>query len=124
MWRYREVLPVENDENVVTLGEGGRRYFGLSGGAELGLRSLTSKMSRRILLQSFKPAAGRPLCQWPKNWGLGKWRCLQQGNAAGAWLLIRRGPDLRLIFMPGTRAREVVECEQTGAHVTDGWVDY
>lgn len=31
LWRYREVLPVENDENVVSLVKGGRRCFVLIG---------------------------------------------------------------------------------------------
>jgi threonine synthase len=36
MWRYREVLPVENDANIVSLGEG---WTPLLSAPRLGIRS-------------------------------------------------------------------------------------
>ena len=55
LWRYREVLPVESDENIVTLGEGYTPLVHASQlGARLGLKELYIKDEGQNPTQSFK----------------------------------------------------------------------
>src|SRR5437016_11790563 len=55
LWRYREVLPVEHDENIVTLGEGFTPLVHASQlGAQLGLKELYIKDEGQNPTQSFK----------------------------------------------------------------------
>ena len=62
MWRYHELLPVERDENVVTLGEGMTPLLKCHRlGQALGLRDLWIKDESQLPTGSFK-ARGSP---WP-----------------------------------------------------------
>ena len=55
LWRYREVLPVEREENVVSLGEGWTPLLRAERlGASLGLRHLYIKDESQNPTQSFK----------------------------------------------------------------------
>src|SRR5438309_2211774 len=55
MWRYREVLPVERTENVVSLAEGWTPLLNTPRlGAQLGLKNLMIKDESRNPTQSFK----------------------------------------------------------------------
>ena len=55
LWRYREVLPVEHDENIVNLGEGFTPLVHASRlGAQLGLSQLYIKDEGQNPTQSFK----------------------------------------------------------------------
>src|SRR5260370_39720352 len=56
LWRYREVLPVEQDENIVTLGEGFTPLVHASRlGAQMGLGRLFIKDEGQNPTQSSKP---------------------------------------------------------------------
>src|SRR2546423_11638247 len=55
LWRYREVLPVESDDNVITLGEGFTPLVRASRlGASLGMPQLYIKDEGQNPTQSFK----------------------------------------------------------------------
>src|SRR5437879_10830866 len=55
LWRYREVLPVEHDENIVSLGEGWTPLVpALRLGAQVGLDELFIKDESQNPTQSFK----------------------------------------------------------------------
>src|SRR5215210_5459184 len=55
LWRYREVLPVERDENIITLGEGWTPLLRAERlGARLGLKRLYIKDESQNPTQSFK----------------------------------------------------------------------
>src|SRR5918997_6716386 len=55
LWRYREVLPVEHEENIVSLGEGWTPLVPAARlGARLGLRRLFVKDESQNPTQSFK----------------------------------------------------------------------
>ena len=55
LWRYREVLPVEHDENIVSLGEGWTPLVRASRlGKQLGLDNLFIKDESQNPTQSFK----------------------------------------------------------------------
>ncbi|HYN25411.1 MAG TPA: threonine synthase [Pyrinomonadaceae bacterium] len=121
MWRYREVLPVESDENVVTLGEGWTPLLRTERlGQKLGLRNLYIKDESQNPTQSFKARGMTAAVSMAKELGARKLAVPSAGNAAGALAAYSARAGLEcFIFMPrDTPHANVVECEQTGAHVT------
>ncbi|MBA2527337.1 MAG: threonine synthase [Pyrinomonadaceae bacterium] len=121
MWRYREVLPVESDENVVTLGEGWTPLLRTERlGRKLGLRNLYIKDESQNPTQSFKARGMTAAVSMAKELGARKLAVPSAGNAAGALAAYSARAGLEcFIFMPRDTPRaNVVECEQTGAHVS------
>ena len=121
MWRYREVLPVESDENVVTLGEGWTPLLRTERlGQKLGLRNLYIKDESQNPTQSFKARGMTAAVSMARELGARKLAVPSAGNAAGALAAYSARAGLEcFIFMPSDTPRaNVVECEQTGAHVT------
>src|SRR5207253_7155739 len=121
LWRYREILPVEREENVVTLGEGFTPLVRASRlGAQLGLSELYIKNERQNPTQSFKARGMTAAVSMAKELGAQKLAVPSAGNAAGALAAYAARADLEaFIFMPRDTPRaNVIECEQTGAHVT------
>src|SRR5947207_5357487 len=121
LWRYREVGPVERDENVVTLGEGYTPLVHASRlGAQLGLKDLYIKDEAQNPTQSFKARGMAVAVSMAKELGAKKLAVPSAGNAAGALAAYAARAGLEcFIFMPRDTPRaNVVECEQTGAHVT------
>jgi len=121
LWRYREVLPVENDENIISLGEGWTPLLTAKQlGAKLGLRELFIKDESQNPSQSFKARGMTAAVSMAKELGAGKLAVPSAGNAAGALAAYAARAGLEcFIFMPRDTPRaNVVECEQTGATVT------
>src|SRR5262244_2214145 len=121
LWRYREVLPVERDENVVSLGEGFTPLVHASRlGEQLGLSELYIKDEGQNPTQSFKARGMTAAVSMAKELGAKKLAVPSAGNAAGALAAYAARAGLEsFIFMPRDTPRaNVVECEQTGAHVT------
>src|SRR5437762_1208237 len=121
LWRYREVLPVEHDENIVNLGEGFTPLLHASRlGAQLGLSQLFIKDEGQNPTQSFKARGMATAVSMAKELGAKKLAVPSAGNAAGALAAYAARAGLEaFIFMPEDTPRaNVVECEQTGAHVT------
>ncbi len=121
LWRYREVLPVENDENIVTLGEGWTPLLRARNlGKEIGFDELYIKDESQNPTQSFKARGMSAAVSMAKELGAQKLAVPSAGNAAGALAAYAARAGLEcFIFMPGDTPRaNVVECEQTGAHVT------
>ena len=121
LWRYREVLPVESDENVVTLGEGYTPLVRASRlGARLGLKELYIKDEGQNPTQSFKARGMAAAVSMAKELGAKKLAVPSAGNAAGALAAYAARAGLEAhIFMPRDTPRaNVIECEQTGAQVT------
>jgi threonine synthase len=121
LWRYREVLPVVNDENVVTLGEGftpllaARRL-----GAQINVPELYIKDESLNPTGAFK---ARGLCMaisMAKELGVKKVAIPTAGNAGGAMAAYAARAGMEAyVFMPrDTPAANRIECEQVGAHVT------
>ena len=121
LWRYREVLPVERDENVISLGEGFTPLVHASRlGQQLGLSQLYIKDEGQNPTQSFKARGMTVAVSMAKELGAKKLAVPSAGNAAGALAAYaaRAGMEAH-IFMPRDTPRaNVIECEQTGAHVT------
>ncbi|HKO43276.1 MAG TPA: threonine synthase [Pyrinomonadaceae bacterium] len=121
MWRYREVLPVENDDHLVSLGEGLTpllRTVNLA--RELGIDELYIKDESQNPTQSFKARGMSAAVSMAKELGATKLAAPSAGNAAGALAAYAARAGLEcFIFMPrDTPSANVIECEQTGAHVT------
>jgi threonine synthase len=122
LWRYEEVLPVERRENIVSLGEGWTPLLSAPKLAQkLGLSgSLFIKDESQNPTQSFKARGMTAAVSMAKELGVLKLAVPSAGNAAGALAAYaaRAGMEAH-IFMPRDTPRaNVVECEQTGAHVT------
>ncbi|MBV8859641.1 MAG: threonine synthase [Acidobacteria bacterium] len=121
LWRYAEVLPVEREENIVSLGEGWTPLLRAERlGARLGLPNLYVKDESQNPTQSFKARGMTAAVSMAKELGVKKLAVPSAGNAAGALAAYAARAGLEAhIFMPKDTPRaNVVECEQTGAHVT------
>ena len=121
LWRYREVLPVEKEENIVSLGEGWTPLLPARNlAAKLGLYDLYIKDESQNPTQSFKARGMTTAVSMAKELGAEKLAVPSAGNAAGALAAYAARAGLEsFIFMPRDTPRaNVVECEQTGAHVT------
>jgi threonine synthase len=121
LWRYREVLPVENDNNIVSLGEGWTPLLRATRLARrVGIQDLFIKDESQNPTQSFKARGMATAVSMAKELGAKKLAVPSAGNAAGALAAYAARAGLKsYIFMPRDTPRaNVVECEQTGAHVT------
>jgi len=121
LWRYREVLPVAEDSNIVTLGEGWTPLIPAPRiGAKLGLARVFIKDESLNPTGAFK---ARGLClaiSMAKELGVKKVAIPSAGNAAGAMAAYaaRAGMEAH-IFMPrDTPAANRIECIEMGARVT------
>src|ERR1051326_3029758 len=121
LWRYLEVLPVEREENIVSLGEGFTPLLHAPRlGDLLGLSQLYIKDESQQPTQSFKARGMATAVSMAKELGVTKLAAPSAGNAAGALAAYASRAGLEAhIFMPRDTPRaNVVECEQTGARVT------
>jgi len=102
MWRYRELLPVGDDANVVTLGEGMTPLLRADRlGAEFGLRNLWIKDESQLPTGSFKSRGLSMAVSRAKELGATSLAIPTAGNAGGALAAYaaRAGIDA-WIFMP------------------------
>jgi threonine synthase len=115
------VLPVESDDNIVSLGEGWTPLLAArSLGKKVGIRELYIKDESQNPTQSFKARGMAAAVSMAKELGAKKLAVPSAGNAAGALAAYAARAGLEcFIFMPRDTPRaNVVECEQTGANVT------
>lgn len=122
LWRYREVLPVVDEKNVVSLGEG---FTPL-----LKAERLTATLPVRLELfikdesvnptQSFKARGMSVAVSMAKELGVKKCAVPSAGNAAGALAAYasRAGIEAHLFVPRDTPKANLIECEQNGAFVT------
>ena len=121
LWRYREVLPVERAENVISLGEGWTPLLHAQHlGHQLGLSRLYIKDEALNPTASFKARGMAVAVSMAKELGVKKLAVPSAGNAAGALAAYAARAGLEAhIFMP----RDVplanrLECQYYGARVT------
>src|SRR5438876_5913303 len=85
MWRYRDLLPVEDSVAVVTLGEGFTPLVKAERlGAELGLRNLYLKNDSMNPTNSFKDRVVSVAISWARAHGFETIACASTGNLANA----------------------------------------
>ena len=121
LWRYAEVLPVENSDNVVSFGEGWTPVLK----ADTLAKSLPVKLNLYIKdegqnpTQSFKARGMTAAISMAKELGVKKLAVPSAGNAAGALAAYAARAGMEAyIFMPlDTPKANVIECRQTGAFV-------
>lgn len=122
LWRYRELLPVVDDKNIVSFGEGWTPLLEASRlAAELPVKlDLFIKDEGQNPTQSFKARGMTAAISMAKELGVTKLAVPSAGNAAGAMAAYaaRAGMEAH-IFMPSdTPQANIIECGQTGANVT------
>jgi threonine synthase len=122
LWRYKEVLPVENEENIISFGEGWTPL--------LPTENLAKKLPIKLNLfikdesnnptQSFKARGMSAAVSMAKELGVKKVAAPSAGNAAGALSAYAARAGMQaFLFMPrDTPKANIIECEQTGAQVT------
>ncbi|TKC14392.1 threonine synthase [Robertmurraya kyonggiensis] len=102
LWRYHELLPVQKEENVVTLGEGMTPLEKLpSLGAEYGLQHLYMKDEGIIPTGSFKTRGASVGISKAKELGVQQLAMPTNGNAGAAWALYAAKAKIKAtIVMP------------------------
>ncbi len=121
LWRYREVLPVVFDEDIVTLGEGWTPLLKAKRlGGQLGLPELFIKDESPNPTGSFKARGLAMAISMAKELGVKKVAIPTAGNAGGAMAAYAAAAGMEAyVFMPrDTPAANRIECQQLGAHVT------
>jgi threonine synthase len=85
MWRYRDLLPLEDDAPIVTLGEGYTPLVRAERlGAELGLRNLYVKNDSMNPTNSFKDRVVSVAVSWARAHGFETIGCASTGNLANS----------------------------------------
>ena len=121
LWRYREVLPVVDDSNVVTLGEGMTPLLKTERLAcRIGMRNLYIKDESLNPTASFKARGMTVAVSMAKELGVKKLAVPSAGNAAGAMAAYAKRAGLEAyIFMPkDAPVANIIECKLLGADVT------
>jgi len=121
LWRYREVLPVVKDENIVTLGEGWTPLIHAKRlGGQWGLPELFIKDESPNPTGSFKARGLGMAISMAKELGVRKVAIPTAGNAGGAMAAYAAAAGMEAyVYMPrDTPAANRIECEQLGARVT------
>ncbi|MBN1451890.1 MAG: threonine synthase [Anaerolineales bacterium] len=120
MWRWRELLPVQQPENMINLGEGDTPLLHLTNlGPELGLSRLFVKDESLNPTGSFKARGLAAAVSKAKELGVTKVIIPTAGNAGGAMAAYAARGGLKAhIFMPkDTPAANIEESRIAGATV-------
>ena len=120
MWRYREVLPVDRDEEIVSLGEGNTPLLPLRRlGKEYAFESLYVKDESFNPTGSFKARGLSAAVSVARKLGVKKVAIPTAGNAGGALAAYGAKAGMEVfVFMPrDTPLANVMEARMMGAHV-------
>jgi threonine synthase len=128
MWRYREVMPVKDEANIITLGEGMTPIIDAQRLAhEVGSPALLLKDEGVCPTGSFKARGLSAAVSKAKELGLMKLTMPSAGNAAGAMSAYAAAGGLEAnVFMPkDAPSANQVECLAYGANLTlvDGFIN-
>jgi threonine synthase len=118
LWRYREVLPVRREENIITLGEGMTPLLPLRRlGAALGLPNLLLKDEGLNPTGTFKARGAATGISRAKELGVKAVAMPTNGNAGGAWASYgaRAGISVTLVMPTDAPAMSVLEATAVGA---------
>ena len=127
IWRYREVMPVIDDENIITLGEGGTPLLKAERLAEeVGMDTVYIKDEGVNPTGSFKARGLGAAVSKAKELGQTRLTMPSAGNAAGAMSAYAAAGGMEAhVFMPkDAPIANKVECEAYGAKLTlvDGFI--
>jgi threonine synthase len=121
LWRYRELLPLQDDANRISLGEGFTPLLAANNlGAELGLRQLWIKDEAQNPTGSFKDRGLSLAISRAKELGVKKAAIPSAGNAGGSFAAYAARAGLEAhVFMPrDTPIANQIEVKQYGAKLT------
>jgi threonine synthase len=121
LWRYREVLPLPDEVEPVSLGEGGTPLLRAARfGDAVGLSQLWVKDESQNPTQSFKARGMAVAVSMAKYLGAIKLAVPSAGNAGGALAAYaaRAGLEAHLFMPRDTPRANIIECRELGAHVT------
>ncbi|MDZ7386586.1 MAG: threonine synthase [candidate division KSB1 bacterium] len=127
VWRYHELLPVQEAHHVVSLGEGGTPLFKLRRlGASVGLSNLFVKDEGQNPTGSFKARGLAVAVSKARELGVTRGAIPSAGNAGGALAAYAARVGLRVdVFMPADVPEMFkMECRLYGAtvHLIDGLI--
>ena len=127
MWRYREVMPVINDSNIIALGEGGTPLLKANRLARaMGLRKVYIKDEGVNPTGSFKARGLSAAVSKAKELGKIRLTMPSAGNAAGAMSAYAAAGGMEAyVFMPrDAPIANKVECQAYGAklNLVDGFI--
>ncbi|HTU75825.1 MAG TPA: threonine synthase [Trebonia sp.] len=127
LWRYHEVLPVRDEANVVSLGEGMTPLIPISSyGSQIGLPGLTMKDEGLLPTGSFKARGAAVGVSRAAELGVQGVAMPTNGNAGAAWAAYAaRAGRKSLIAMPvSAPAITRAECVAAGAelYLVDGLI--
>jgi threonine synthase len=120
LWRYKELLPVKGDDNIVTLGEGMTPLIPLTTiGGRLGLRNLFMKDEGTIPTGTFKARGAAVGVSRAKELGVRVLAMPTNGNAGGAWALYcaRAGIKCFIVMPEDAPAIPRNECALSGSEL-------
>jgi threonine synthase len=128
LWRYRELLPLQNDANLVSLGEGFTPLLeAKSLGNEVGLNRLWIKDEAQNPTGSFKDRGIALAVSRAKELGVKKVAIPSAGNAGGSLsaYAARAGIEAHVFMPKDTPAANQIEARQYGARLTlvDGLIN-
>ena len=121
MWRYRELLPVREESNVTSLGEGFTPILHLANvGHKLGLKNLFMKDDGLIPTGTFKARGMASAISKCKELGVKKVAVATAGNAGAAMSAYASRAGLKTyVYMPKDTPEPIrLECEIYGADIT------
>ncbi|MFA5537036.1 MAG: threonine synthase [Bacillota bacterium] len=118
LWRYREFLPLENEQNLITLGEGFTPNFSVPRlGQALGFKQLFIKDESFNPTGTFKARGAAVGVSKAKELGISSFAMPSAGNAAGAWSAYGAKAGIKAVVVMPEDAEELVkkECIVYGA---------
>jgi threonine synthase len=120
LWRYKELLPVLDEENIVSLGEGGTPLLPLTNvGKSLGINNLYVKDEGVIPTGTFKARGAAVGTAKAKELGAGTVIMPTNGNAGAAWSLYgaRAGLGVKIVMPEDAPYITRAECIAAGAEI-------
>jgi threonine synthase len=128
LWRYRELLPLQDEANLVSLGEGFTPLLEARAlGGEVGLKRLWIKDEAQNPTGSFKDRGIALAVSRAKELGVKKVAIPSAGNAGGSLsaYAARAGIEAHVFMPKDTPAANQIEARQYGARLTlvDGLIN-
>jgi threonine synthase len=127
LWRYRELLPVRDRANVITLGEGMTPILPLAAyGARIGVPGLLVKDEAMLPTGSFKARGAAVGVSRARELGIERITMPTNGNAGAAWATYAARAGLASLIVMPAEAPPItrLECTLAGArlYIVDGLI--
>lgn len=122
LWRYRELLPVERDASIVTLGENNTPLLNADKlGQQLGIGELLVKDEGLLPTGTFKARGSAVGVTRAKELGVTTIALPTAGNAGAAWAAYGARAGIRVVVVMPETTPQVIQRE-TAAYGADVWL--